>query len=1397
MLSLLRDNLLPLFLLGLIIAVLVLLGFVIWASLRKEKSLEKPDDKRLGKLDVESLKQSFKRAVDLIEANIVSGAERYNIPWVLVLNDGPGAGGLPLVQSGLQSGLSANSTLAASAHGITWNFFGKGVVVQFRVDYLGSADGTDDGNRIWEEFLSLCAAYRPERPFDSVVLSLPASTMVREDPKALLEVAEYAKSIHRRLWRTQTSLAMRFPIYTVIAGCEAIPGFSRMASVLPEGLRNSILGWSSPFDLSAPYQSAWADAAVNAVEISLSDTCQELSSLELPGHDSADYFLLPLQIESLRASLRVFCDELMKRSSYHEPFMFRGIYLTGDCSFSAQLVAKRAAKALTDSVAPSPDHSTAADLADKPTSKTDSLPLEVAQKPAFLRQIFESKIFDESGLARPTQVQRLRNPMLSTTARWVVVGLLVFWAVGLVFTTIRMDKQFRMIAEIMQRLDQGAKLGSVNSSGGKFPTLVELGGAQDPARIRSMQDIAVLTRLDLGHINSFLMPGSWSWFDDLSDRLEMVIVSHFAKNALNPIRLAVPQQLSQLTGVPLDPATGNLINGALCSLPPSWATQTLDRSGVPSLSVNRTPEFSAALQYVANIDQIDQLIGAIHRLVNGAGKPSGGDLRLIVKAVTGADLKVDLDRQAGIFRRYAQGAGNLAPLEQMQFASGCTFKLAMKELDKRLFLENDLLISEKRIADIASKLVTGGVGSFDPAKAIEGWKEIQDELYRQEDLFDPGQGSWINRRSIDTNKGYAEMMQSAAAIPLIGPGTVAQAKNTTNEGLGEFLNDWDAVQRNSRSALGKGLMWSDKENKWSFAEDRVNLQSGLTELLLQPYANTASRRSKLVVQSQQSVSWDKVKLDQALAVSSTRKDFYSNILPKFPAVARADIDQIVSSLLANVVIELTSQSMILNQPGVRPAPLDESVRTRLSNLQSMLIDMGAKPSADQITAVLATDALVRLRLLDEAFQRAEVYMPQDRSFKSWNGEKAPLQQAFSVGDSQGLAAYLADQSTFIDSLSREADNLLPRLDATSASGTLAVKWQGIVNDMSRYRLKSPNSSLMRLEQFVMVTAADVDRANCADKLMTKAVARGASDVFGDRQQMLLSGLANRCRDLQSTEQRDLWDAFAQRFNQDLAGRSPFIFLSNAQAWSAPGLVAAQVRSAEVAAVDPDTAGTVLRLYDPAHKLLNDKPSVRTSSGNPTAPVTRFDLQMARVRNFMAPLYPTDENVPAGYDLAVEFRTNLAFEVEGNQIAEWTLTVGNQTLRQREPARVLRWQPGMPVVLALRLARDGPLAPKLDPTQPWMSVENRTVSYRFNDPWALYSFISRHRDIDSAPRPDTKSQMLHFEFPVGSPSDNTTEMPAVASRARVFLRLTITGAGKRAPLVWPVIFPTSAPVWGAQ
>jgi type VI secretion system protein ImpL len=185
--------------------------------------------------------------------------------------------------------------------------------------------------------------------------------------------------------------------------------------------------------------------------------------------------------------------------------------------------------------------------------------------------------------------------------------------------------------------------------------------------------------------------------------------------------------------------------------------------------------------------------------------------------------------------------------------------------------------------------------------------------------------------------------------------------------------------------------------------------------------------------------------------------------------------------------------------------------------------------------------------------------------------------------------------------------------------------------------------------------------------------------------------------------------------------------------------------------------------------------------------------MQRVREFFAPLFPTEESQPAGMDLMVEFRANPASEIHGNKIIDWALTVGSQKLHQRDPARPLRWEPGVPIVFALRVARDGPVIPKAEPGRSTMSVEDLTVSYRFEDPWALFTFIGMHRELDAPTGTDARSQLLRFEFPVASSSEN----PRVAlkeTRARVFVRVHVSAAGKRAPLTWPGVFPTRVPAW---
>ena len=216
---------------------------------------------------------------------------------------------------------------------------------------------------------------------------------------------------------------------------------------------------------------------------------------------------------------------------------------------------------------------------------------------------------------------------------------------------------------------------------------------------------------------------------------------------------------------------------------------------------------------------------------------------------------------------------------------------------------------------------------------------------------------------------------------------------------------------------------------------------------------------------------------------------------------------------------------------------------------------------------------------------------------------------------------------------------------------------------------------------------------------------------------------------------------------------------------------------------------MLQAFERAQRLLGTQAAMSES-------VRRFNEQMERARVFLAPLYPSQPETAAGYDVGVEFRANLAHEQQGNTIIDWSLTVGSQTLRARDPARALRWEPGMPLEVRLRLARDGPVLPQSDPSQPALAVEDlREVRYRFNDPWALFSLVAAQREAPSATRADARAQLLRFEFPLAAASGAASLGPD-AARARVYLRLSISPAGKRAPLPWPGAFPVRAPEWSS-
>ena len=325
----LTDQLFLISIAALTVIVLLVLGMVLYFAARRSHT-KASNDPKVARIRFDTLRSSFRQAVELIEGNIASRADRYSIPWIMVLNEGADNRQLPIEQSGVASALSTESASAAAAQGISWHFFDRGVVIDIQGAYLGTPDDDDTSEKPWDEFLGMCRAYRPQRPFDSVVITIPAALLLDDSTDGRLELSKRAKLAHRRLWLAQNRFAMRFAVYVLVTGAEQLQGFSAFARALPEPVRASMLGWSSPYDLATTYQSAWVDEAVGTVVRSVSDISAELFATDAVQHDAGQQLLLPSRIEGLRAQLQLYVDELMRPSAYHEPFFFRGIYLTGD-----------------------------------------------------------------------------------------------------------------------------------------------------------------------------------------------------------------------------------------------------------------------------------------------------------------------------------------------------------------------------------------------------------------------------------------------------------------------------------------------------------------------------------------------------------------------------------------------------------------------------------------------------------------------------------------------------------------------------------------------------------------------------------------------------------------------------------------------------------------------------------------------------------------------------------------------------------------------------------------------------------------------------------------------------------------------------------------------------------
>lgn len=329
---------------------------------------------------------------------------------------------------------------------------------------------------------------------------------------------------------------------------------------------------------------------------------------------------------------------------------------------------------------------------------------------------------------------------------------------------------------------------------------------------------------------------------------------------------------------------------------------------------------------------------------------------------------------------------------------------------------------------------------------------------------------------------------------------------------------------------------------------------------------------------------------------------------------------------------------------------------------------------------------------------------------------------------------------------------------------LAAKWTGIAAALAVLAAKQPTASIAVLNGFVLETMPAINLSTCASAITPAMLAVTPANYFDARRLALMRGISGRCTALDQSDVAGGYAALVAQFRARVEGKYPFAAAGRLQEATSADLLA------------------LLRAYD---SLPANAADVLRGQGETAA--AGFVASIAQVRA----LFPAfDGSAPPSLGLLLTPRSNRDYERGGNQLIDWRIAAGDETLSGVPAApSPLVWEAGDAVTITMRFAANGPLSPAATGQQPAASVSGESVTYSFTGSWAVFRAWQAQRGTaaDFAPGSDALATSWRFVIATRTAEGDTGGPVKVFAAAIPFAPADQT----RAPLTLPV-FPASAP-----
>ena len=1324
---------------------------------KEEKKEQAKSAQVLDKAFRNLLKKLHKHVVGKhIRAHIAGRSDLYQIPWIMMI--GESGSGKSTVLSYTPLNLPFGFPKQPSAHGCDAWLFDRGIVLDIRGQYILQNDAIHSDEKGWRILLSLLRKYRPHCPIDSIVLTFSCQSLLDSQLERATKKADY---LYHKLWQAQKELGIRFPISILITQCDRLVGFDSFCATLPESLQQNIFGWSNPYNLDKVYEPALIEEAFREMYSYLNELQIELVTVNDTIAHKDEFLLFPHQFRTLFKQLQIYLDGLFQPSVFSEPFFLRGIYF---CGYGQTVSSQQ------DLPSHPPEISLDYHITGKDELKIEEDEFElIGEKPEaqvfFLEHLFRDKLFRESDLARPVLEALTKQKQSLRIKQAIAVVATTGMFLGQWWDARRLEQYQRAVLPMLEELAVDfERVQTAQITGDSNLDKLQLQAAEN--LLKNMSQVRSES------LFSFFLPVSW--------------ISHTDEKVVRALSLGYDRFFLKWLYQKLFEKADNLL--FFYTKEENLTTNLLQDS---TFAANNK-EFKLLSNFLLSFQELQEKID-IYNTLNRTDQQVDEERIVRVSALIkylgeGSELNFSNWRLYGkiLSSFHITQFIQFDLSEKVQKVNDILRGLMIKWFDY-LFKENILFAEVKKLTE---KL--DGLEMIRERRPwLNNFFETIEQIERVENFLGRNsEWNWLAKSDVEfLEPHFLSLLNHIVETPFLSD-LKGELQSVGNERYRAFRRE--LLTFTSRMTQGPLLVTQVDKIKSEEKSPALKVPTGKlkNQVLTNVVQNTKTEErfflelANVLVELKQAVRslnqesfMEPIETEQTLRVFPRDTDLLQRAVSltgyfeKYKESKLAKVGQTFQEWLRKAAeirhYENMKSLIIKAQPTENQLfAFEESQGSNIQNEKRIhgevnnlfkvtsLLEAVFKPFAelkilrdaqetiqDNLRQLMTDRAYELLKQVDHLLEY-DLYVPRDSRFSGWEGGPSPL-EAFEVKDREEAKYYLSLERNRIDYLIENyiqplMTSLTKQQGQWGNNDVLLKKWERILQEVDKYKAQKGDSSLTELEKFILFGLDQITLENCEEMTYYE---RTSADYFIDKLQNLKDALFQRCQALVVGQVDERYRFIKEAFDKELAGRFPFITLTD---------------NTFLDEVTPEAIQKFFSVYTMYNPNLVDFLKYSRAFGASRDRAIQFLKQIEEVKvffdNFLQESLPLKNPL---YEVYPEFRVNQDYEIGANQIIDWKVEIGDKVLTYPsggEPTSV-RWELGTPLRVSFRWARNSAFRPywdeDLSKTTMTLIGDDSTAVFQYNSVWSLLELLRRQQSqpADFLRGKDEHPYTLKFIIPI--------------------------------------------------